>query len=655
MPQVVYQHFTGTDNYTISTGFTTFEMDRLSGSFPAVGYRVTRAQIKFSRINVQSIYRALQVYSNSDGINNSLVSTQAMQNHGLTSTETYTDVVFDCDTSINYAALTRINLRSLKGSASSEGAVISVRSSSTITIIVDYEVLQSDLTLDKTSLDAGQIIRANISAGDPAYWHRVTWRFGWREQVDTVAAGTLYKDFTIPDYWLDQIPAALQGAMSVTLETISGSTVVGSVTAYATVAVGAGVVPSIGSLTASKVNNAVPPAWDLYLAGISQALLTMGGVSAGMGSNIVAYSITGPGLSINAAQGATSILPVGILTYTATVTDQRGRTASKTVQITVVDYTKPFITGVSSSRCDSAGNQNGSGTYIKALMNYYLSSPSGKNSATVDIKYRQRGVSTWITAFNGAMASGGSKVIGAGNIDIMTSYEVQYTVTDALGYTAVYIDTVGTAEVLLHKRAGGKGLGVGKYGETDGQLQIGLEVLADKEIKSATQNMLRGTYGLRGFILRSDGEHLNFLTTNPGDVNGIWRELYPLIINLSTGDVYVGTTLMLNNPLAIGSGGTGASDAPSALAGLVHRGVCLDANIALNMGIYTVTTSTINLPAGNQTYGTLVALLNNGAIHDNVTNWLSHILITTNYGLFYRGKINNNEFGIWQRIALSAV
>lgn len=161
MPDVVYEYYTQTSNYQINASFKEFGMTKVSGDFPGTPYRITRATITFTRINVDSQLRGLQVYSNSDGINDSLVTTQAFQNYGLTAGDTHTDVVFEMSTGINYPALTRINLRSVKAQASSDGNLCSVRSSSYIRIIVSYEI-----TTTAASAPTALSVNATLSEGN---------------------------------------------------------------------------------------------------------------------------------------------------------------------------------------------------------------------------------------------------------------------------------------------------------------------------------------------------------------------------------------------------------------------------------------------------------------------------------------------------------
>ena len=75
---------------------------------------------------------------------------------------------------------------------------------------------------------------------------------------------------TSPFLWIgfDQIPTALSRQANCKLETLAGTTVVGTVNKTFMVEVGASIRPTIGTFAATRVNNAVPSAWGVYVAGL---------------------------------------------------------------------------------------------------------------------------------------------------------------------------------------------------------------------------------------------------------------------------------------------------------------------------------------------------------------------------------------------------
>jgi len=69
------------------------------------------------------------------------------------------------------------------------------------------------------------------------------------------------------------------------------------------------------------------------------------------------------------------------------------------------------------------------------------------------------------------------------------------------------------------------------------------------ELISRSQNALRLTTddpSTIGVILRNDGENLYILLTNAGDRDGMWNNLRPLRINLTTGMVFIEGTLQVS-------------------------------------------------------------------------------------------------------------
>lgn len=161
----------------------------------------------------------------------------------------------------------------------------------------------------------------------------------------------------------------------------------------------------------------------------------------------------------------------GTITFTATVTDSRGRTsAATTVSITVIAYSVPSFSSYNSQRCNSSGTISDDGTYIKATVSYSFASCSSKNTVTRSTYYRVAGTSTWTNA-SASFNSGTAFTFGSGKISTETSYEVKYELTDA--FTTISItDIVSTASVVMDFKSGGKGVAVGKVSETDNCFEV---------------------------------------------------------------------------------------------------------------------------------------------------------------------------------------
>src|SRR5690606_22263161 len=143
--------------------------------------------------------------------------------------------------------------------------------------------------------------------------------------------------------------------------------------------------------------------WSLYVKTKSKCLLTPTAAGA-YSSTITSYRIVGATQDSGALAYAagtswtTGLLMVfGTTPFTVTATGSRGRTAPKTVNITVTDYGPPSISGVTFVRATSGGVVSNTGTYInaKALFTY---SAIGSNAITAKAYYRQSGTTTWLPA-----------------------------------------------------------------------------------------------------------------------------------------------------------------------------------------------------------------------------------------------------------------
>lgn len=269
----------------------------------------------------------------------------------------------------------------------------------------------------------------------------------------------------------NQIPNATSGTGTLTCYTYSGSTLIGTKSITITLKVPTSVVPTIGSFSATRVDGTVPSSWGIYVQNKSAVTLTISNAAGSYGSTIKAYSITGGSYS-----GSSSTLTTGVLvssgtyTFTGKVTDSRGRTATKTVSISVVAYSPPSFTGYSSYRSNSSGTASDTGTYIRGLVNYTYASCSSKNSVTRATYYKRSSATSWTNASK-SFSSGTAFTFGGGNISTEYTYDVKYTLTDAFSTISV-TDTVSTAAVLMDFLSGGRGIAIGKVAETENCLEV---------------------------------------------------------------------------------------------------------------------------------------------------------------------------------------
>ena len=344
----------------------------------------------------------------------------------------------------------------------------SITASATITL----DSIPRASSVSAANATMGSATSISISRASSAFTHTLTYTFGSATGTIVTKTTATSVSWTPPVSLASQIPKAVTGTCTITCTTYNGSTNIGSKTCTLTLTVPASVKPTITSLTAARVDGDVPSSWGIYVQTKSKATLTINGASGSYGSTITAYSISGGGYTSTASSFTTGFLnSSGTITFTATVTDSRGRTsAAATVSITVQAYAPPSFQSYLSQRCLSSGTINEDGTYIRGLLTFQFSSCGGKNTVCGSIKYKRTTVSTW-TAVSAAFTSGAAVVFGSGGISTEYSYDVQYTLTDAFSSVSIQ-DIISTAAVVMDFKQGGKGVAVGKVAEKDNCFEV---------------------------------------------------------------------------------------------------------------------------------------------------------------------------------------
>ena len=345
---------------------------------------------------------------------------------------------------------------------------VSVTASGTHTL--DTIPRASTVSATNTNLNSASTI--TITRASSSFTHTLTYSFG--STTGTIVSKTTSTSVSwTPALTLaNQIPNAVSGTCTITCDTYNGSTKIGSKTCTLTLTVPTSVKPTMTSVTVTRVDGDVPATWAIYVQNKSKATVTINGAAGAYGSTISSYSISGGGYSSTASSFTTGLLTAsGTITFTAKVTDSRGRVSDeKTVSISVVAYSAPSFSSYISQRATSAGVINDDGTYIRGLISFSYATCSSKNTITCATYYKKSSATSWTNA-NKSFSSGTAFTFGGGAISTESSYDVKYTITDAFT-TVTIIDMVSTASVLMDFKAGGKGIAIGKVSEKDKTLEI---------------------------------------------------------------------------------------------------------------------------------------------------------------------------------------
>lgn len=324
-----------------------------------------------------------------------------------------------------------------------------------------------------SSVNTGSAISGTVTPSSTAFNHKIQLKIGTTvKDTITMAVGTTAFSYTIPHSWF---PSSTSGTVTAVLQTYNGTTLVASTSKNITANVPTSVVPAVSAFTAAVAANGLS---GLYVQGKTTAKLTAT-ATAGSGSTIASYTYSGANVtsSGNSTTVTTNnittaaIKSAGTVTYTVKVQDTRGRTASKTVSITVYPYVVPSIGPVSVQRCDSSGNPSQSGTYAKYTVNSSYSSVGGKNTRTVTVAYSSNNGTSYSaeTTLQAATDTAATKtgVYGGGAFAIASTYIIRFTIKDAYGATKTITAPLQSAARPINVRSNGKGVAIGGMSTKD--------------------------------------------------------------------------------------------------------------------------------------------------------------------------------------------
>lgn len=344
-----------------------------------------------------------------------------------------------------------------------------------VSLEVNWSEPATQPSLSKSTVEMGTAVTISTPAANSGYRHTLRYAFG--SASGTIASGVASaQSWTPPVSLAAQIPSATSGSGAIYCDTYSGSTLLGTKSVSITLTVPASVRPSAGTLSAAVADDS--SGTGMYVKGMGKARVTLSGAAGAQGSSIRSTVISGGGWSASGNTLLTGVLTAaGTVTFTATVTDSRGRTASTTTSISVIDYARPGISSCTVYRCNSAGARQNDGTYAAVEIKAFYSAISG-NTLSLGVAYKKSSESGY--GGSTTLTNNGKTIIGGG-LSASTTYDVRVTVSDKYN-TVEQVYSLPTKSVLLSFLKN-LGAAIGKVAELSGWLDIGLNTRIREDLQ----------------------------------------------------------------------------------------------------------------------------------------------------------------------------
>ena len=321
----------------------------------------------------------------------------------------------------------------------------------------------------------GSNVTVTLRPNSSSFTHRVICYFGNDSQELSVASNQQSASATIKMAFCNQVPNATSGSGTMVVETYNAGQLIGSNSKPITLNVPNNVVPSISSVAKSDTANLVGT-YGAYVQGKSNLRV----VTSSNGS----YSSSISNVTVNIKDSNNNLLRqlsgsdvtlsnisyVGNLTIQVIVTDTRGRQASNTSPISVVEYFNPRINSFNAER-----RNNDSTVTITFSADICNINNNNVNSKEFRLYKRQKGTSSWgnaILTYNSAYSY--SRNDFTTTCDENYGWEFLLQAQDSFTTTSNDNPEVGTAFELINWKDDGTAMAVGKVSEESNTLEVGL-------------------------------------------------------------------------------------------------------------------------------------------------------------------------------------
>lgn len=396
--------------------------------------------------------------------------------------------------------------------------------SATVNLSIPLPTIPRASDVSASTGTIGSAMTINISRKNSAFTHTVKYSFGSKSGTIASGVGTS-TTWTPPSDLATVLPNSTSGNGTITVETYSGSTKIGSKSANLSLNVPDSYKPSLSGITLDDTNTSVKTVLNTsntFLQILSNIKVSFNGASGSYGSSISNYraEIVGKNQNTTLNGGTLGIMNFnGEVTVRATVTDSRGRTSNAVdVKATVLSYFTPQLsftaerTGSSSSTVTVTRNARVAKLEVNGTQ---------KNKMILRFKYKEHSASTYTTDTGSAGGTwttlaelvNSSANLGA-SFSVLKSYDLIGVIEDNFT-TYEYKLSLGTESYPLVIRP--DRVGFGKTPEKANIVDSAWEFYYNN--KSIQHHQLTNNNGTA--IMLPAPTHLDEVT-EPGFYNGGW-------------------------------------------------------------------------------------------------------------------------------------
>ena len=345
-------------------------------------------------------------------------------------------------------------------------------------ISVTYEEAASQPGMSAYTLDMGTQVTLYTNRQSSAATH--TLRYSFFSVNQTIATGVTDScAWTPPISLAAQIPNAASGWGTLLCDTYVNGKLVSTKSCTFTLRVPASVAPTISGVSIAEATAGIAARFGAYVRTRSTLAVSIA-ASGAQGSTVSSCRTTLDGVTYTGASFTSNTLnTAGSLTLTVTVADSRGRTASSTRTISVVDYSPPSLTRFTAERCNSSGTApQMDGTRVRVSVGGSVSPVGTKNTIACTVYYKTSSASAWTQA---ASISPSSYSVNTTNLllpqtfNALSSYDLKVRLQDSFYYIEQTV-SIGTKQVMMDFYKDGSGVAFGKVAETPGAVEFGWPV-----------------------------------------------------------------------------------------------------------------------------------------------------------------------------------